>query len=186
MNRNRIKMPPSRTNVKCFQCKCTESLMWKQIGSNQQLCHTCFEANKNELESISAAKTDAKKGFSRRKSTRCTRNTMKNIIATTTVTSQPSATNSKVTANRVNTRGRRNLNRRAPIKAPTTTATTTNVTSLFHKVRASLTFSFSNIEQSIQVRTFPFFFPRARTFKSATSFHSRTPITIHSTHRSVD
>lgn len=131
-------MAPSRSHIKCFQCKCTESLMWKQIGSNQQLCYTCFEANKNELESIVAGKSQNKRVVTRRKSTRCsTRNIAKNITSIAAINAQQNTVNSKSAASRINTRGRRNLNRRPPVKAPTTTATTTHVTSLFHKVKTN-------------------------------------------------
>lgn len=122
--------------------------MWKQIGSNQQICHSCFEMNKTELESIAAAKNQDRKGHLR-KSTRCTRLNLKNGTAqantsnqqTTVAAAAPTATvtavaaNNKIGITRINARGRRNLNRRPPVRAVTTTCTTTHVKSLFHKVK---------------------------------------------------
>lgn len=150
-------MPSKRGVIKCTQCKGTSSLMWHPIGDNQQICHDCYEKNrdnlKDELEPstttkpLPSVKIEEKKTATRlRKSTRSTRYKSK---STTTSTIQNAGSSGSVVATSASVngtgqtksngqksggRGRRNICRRAPIKAPSISATTTHVKSLFHKV----------------------------------------------------
>lgn len=121
--------------------------MWRRIDDNQQICNDCYEKNRNnlkeELESANTAfvaKTDEKKTTTRlRKSTRSTRYKAKSGSIAATVQNGPTANNTngsqpKPATQKGGGRGRRNLQRRAPMKAPTMTATTSFVKSLFYKV----------------------------------------------------
>lgn len=133
----------------CLQCNCTESFLWKPAGDNQHLCNDCFEKNsknvKNELDTITTAPTtttsfrpDAERKTRLRKSTRSTRYSGKNgngssNAVVNNVSGVPSAGTNKASGGKVG-RGRRSLYRRPPMKAPTISATTTYVKSLFYKV----------------------------------------------------
>lgn len=133
----------------CLQCKCTESFLWKPAGENQHLCNDCFEKNcknvKSESETAPAAattsttsRTDERKARLR-KSTRSTRYSGKNgngsLNATSTNGGGAVSTVSNKASGTKSGRGRRSLFRRPPMKAPTITATTTYVKSLFYKVK---------------------------------------------------
>lgn len=132
----------------CLHCNCTESLLWQPVDENQHLCNDCFEKNskkvKNEWDTITKATATAtasrldERKVRLRKSTRSTRfsvkngNGLSNIIGSngSGVTSAGSNKTSGVKSGR----GRRSLFRRPPMKAPTISATTTHVKSLFYKV----------------------------------------------------
>lgn len=141
-----VKMPPTRASIKCTQCKSTDSLMWRQITDNQQICNDCYEKNRNHLKDelepttstgvtisapTTATKTDDKKS-KLRKSTRSTRYKARGGGGAGAQTSGTTMTQPK--PNKGGARGRRTMFRRAPVKAPTTCATTTFVKSLFFKV----------------------------------------------------
>ena len=141
-------MPPNRANLKCSQCKCTESFMWKQISSDDQICYECYEKNKINVkpepepsstqaeQSMPVVKADSKNSKSLRKSTRSTRYKSKGTANSATAGSsgQPNSNGSKGGGSKTSGKGRRSLFRRPPQKAPVVTATTTNVKSLFFKV----------------------------------------------------
>lgn len=127
-------MSPLSEGLKCGQCGCTESLFWKSIGDKQQLCNDCFELSKHKQDSDINRKTDDRRS-KLRKSTRSTRYNGKN--GNNGNSSQSGAANSTSTKGgngKSSGRGRRNLFRRAPVKAPSIPATTQHVTSLFYKV----------------------------------------------------
>lgn len=150
-----IKMP----SPKCLQCDCTESFLWKSVGENQHLCNDCFERNnqnvKNESDTMTmatipsttatapatASRPDERK-IKLRKSTRTTRYNGKNgksssnasgSIGSCVATTVPSKSSGIKSG-----RGRRSLFRRPPMKAPTISATTTYVKSLFYKVNRKM------------------------------------------------
>lgn len=135
-------MPPLNGTIKCISCKCTESLLWKPIDVNQQICNDCFETNKiclrNEYEIGSSKSVERKTKL--RKSTRSTRYNGKNgngtsLAIPTNATGSATIKNPSV---KFGGRGRRNLFKRAPMKAPTVSATTKYVKSLFYKVKCLL------------------------------------------------
>lgn len=131
-----FKMSPSIDSLKCIQCNCMESMLWKLVGDNQHLCIDCSDQSKTngKIESESNRKPDEKRG-KLRKSTRSTRYNGK-IGSNGTSNSTATTTSNSTKSNNVKPsgRGRRNLFRRQPIKAPTIPATTRNVKSLFYKV----------------------------------------------------
>lgn len=134
-----------------MQCNCTESFLWKPAGENQHLCNDCFEKNsknvKIELDTMTTVTTFATTAYQRpderktrlRKSTRSTRYSGKNgngsasNATTNNGSGAASAVTTKVSGVKSG-RGRRSLFRRPPMKAPTISATTTSVKSLFYKV----------------------------------------------------
>lgn len=137
-------MAPAIENLKCIQCECTESLLWKQINDSQHICITCFEKTQNtvkaETESANQItnKTEDRK-TKLRKSTRSTRYSKSG--------SNQSQSNSNKGANIKTGKGRRSLFRRPPMKAPTVTATTKHVKSLFHKVNSMVFYIHFSKEQ---------------------------------------
>lgn len=129
-------MPPLLNNLKCSQCSCTESMFWKTTGNNQQLCYDCSEPTlKSRNESDYTRKVEDRKAKTR-KSTRCTRYSIKNGNSSTTTGPNQSSSNttSKLANTKSSGRGRRNLNRRPPVKTPVIPASTRHVNSLFYKV----------------------------------------------------
>lgn len=126
-------MSPLYDNLKCVQCNCTEAMLWKSIGDKQHLCNDCFEQSKNntKLENDVKHRTDDRRS-KLRKSTRSTRYNGKNGTGSGNVPGT-SNSNSNKTSN-TKSRGRRNLFRRPPMKAPTIPASTQHVQSLFYKV----------------------------------------------------
>lgn len=132
-------MSPLYENLKCVQCNCTETLLWKSIGEKQQLCNDCFEQNKNNTkqESDGNRKTFGKTDERRsklRKSTRSTRYNGKNGTGTNNTIGTTTSNTTKINNTKSSGRGRRSLFRRPPMKAPTIPATTQHVKSLFYKV----------------------------------------------------
>lgn len=128
-------MSPSIDSLKCIQCNCTESMLWKSVGDNQHLCNDCSDQNKinGTTESESNRKPDEKKG-KLRKSTRSTRYNGKGSNGASNSTGATTSNPTKSNNVKPSGRGRRNLFRRQPIKAPTIPATTRNVKSMFYKV----------------------------------------------------
>lgn len=129
-------MSPSCDSLKCVQCNCTESMLWKSVGENQQICNDCFEQNKintkTETETARQPKPEERKG-KLRKSTRSTRYNGKNGNGNS-VASGTNANSGKTTNVKSSGRGRRSLFRRPPMKAPSIPAQTQHVKSLFYKV----------------------------------------------------
>lgn len=127
-------MAPTYNHLKCKQCSRTESMFWKSIGENQHLCYECTEPGKNKSELDNVRKTDERKTTKTRKSTRSTRYNGKNGNGTVAGTSQTTSNAGKAVNSKPSGRGRRNLNRRPPVKTPTIPASTRQVDSLFYKV----------------------------------------------------
>lgn len=139
------KMPPTRGSIKCTQCNSGTSFMWYQMNENHQICYDCYESNRNSLKEeleprtvldVAASKSNEKRTTRLRKSTRSTRYKS----AGTTAQSggvNGSRTQSKSSGQKSGRRGRRGLARRAPLKAPSMSATTSFVKSLFYKVTAA-------------------------------------------------
>lgn len=121
-------------SLKCAQCNCTETLLWKSIGVKQQLCNNCYEENKNHTkqEGETHRKTDDRR-TKLRKSTRSTRYG-KNSSGTANASGPLSSNTNKSSTAKTSGRGRRNLCRRPPIKALSIPARTKCVNSLFFKV----------------------------------------------------
>lgn len=128
-------MPPLLNHLRCSQCNCTESMFWKTTGDNQQLCYDCSEPTlKAKTETDCTRKVEDRKAKTR-KSTRSTRYSIKNGNSTTTGTNQSTSIATGRLANtKPSGRGRRNLNRRPPVKTPVIPASTRHVNSLFYKV----------------------------------------------------
>lgn len=128
-------MPPLHEHIKCAQCNCTESLFWKSIGDRQQLCNDCFEQSKlaTKQENETNRKTEDRRS-KLRKSTRSTRYNGKNGTNSNNLTGAASSNATKNSTNKSSGRGRRNMFRRPPMKAPSIPATTHPVKSLFYKV----------------------------------------------------
>lgn len=128
-------MSSSCDNLKCAQCNCTETLMWKSIGVKQQICNNCYTESKNQTkqDGESHRKTDDRR-TKLRKSTRSTRYGKNNSSSNNTTGGITTSTN-KSNAAKTGGKGRRNLLRRPPIKAPSIPARTKFVKSLFYKVR---------------------------------------------------
>lgn len=122
-------------NLRCAQCNCSETLLWKSIGVKQQLCNNCFEESKNctKQEGEIHRKTDDRRIKNLRKSTRSTRYS-KNSNGSSNTTGAVSSNSNKSSTTKPSGRGRRNLLRRPPIKSLSIPATTQYVKSLFHKV----------------------------------------------------
>lgn len=122
--------------LQCAHCKCTEALLWKSVGEKQHLCNDCFEQkNSTKQDSDGGGQRKSERG-KLRKSTRSTRYNGKNGSGTNQ-TAGTSNSNSNKTGNTKTTgRGRRNLFRRPPMKAPSIPATTHHVKSVFYKVIA--------------------------------------------------
>lgn len=128
-------MSSPHPQLKCIQCNCTDSMFWKLTGDNQHLCYECTEPTKSKSETETVRKMTDDRKTKTRKSTRSTRyNGNKNGNGTSTGTSQTPSNGGKAATVKPSGRGRRNLNRRPPIKTPTIPATTRNVNSLFIKV----------------------------------------------------
>lgn len=127
-------MSPSYDNLRCAQCNCTETLLWKSIGAKQQLCNNCSEDNKNNAkqEGETYRKTDGRR-IKLRKSTRSTRYGKNNATASNAPGAVSSNSNKNSTT-KSSGRGRRSLFRRPPIRALSVPASTQYVKSLFHKV----------------------------------------------------
>lgn len=156
------KMPPNRGPIKCTQCNSGTSLMWYQINENQQICNDCYENNRNNLKdelepgtmpnlAVSTAlvtqKNNEKKTTRLRKSTRTTRYKSKSSAGAMAQSvgvnggangGGPPGTQSKSGGQKSGSRGRRGLTRRAPLKAPSMSATTSFVKSLFYKVLSKI------------------------------------------------
>lgn len=130
-------MSPSIDSLKCIQCNCTESMLWKSVGDNQHLCNDCSDQSKTngKTESESNRKPDEKKG-KLRKSTRSTRYNGKCSNGISNSSGATTSNSTKSNNVKPSGRGRRNLFRRQPIKAPIVPATTRNVKSLFYKVQS--------------------------------------------------
>lgn len=129
-------MSPFYDHLKCAQCNCTESFLWKSIGDKVQLCNECFEQTKNnntKHDAESHRKPDDRR-VKLRKSTRNTRYNGKNGTASSNQPGAASTNLNKTSTTKASGRGRRSLFRRPPIKAPITPATVQHVTSLFYKV----------------------------------------------------
>lgn len=130
-------MSPSIDSLKCIQCDCTESMLWRSVADNQQLCNDCFEYNKinakSESDPNSNRRGDEKRG-KLRKSTRTTRYNGKNSNGTSNAVGVTASNSTKSNSTKPSGRGRRSLFRRPPVKAPTIPATTQNVKSVFYKV----------------------------------------------------
>lgn len=130
-------MSPAYNSLKCCQCNCTESMLWKAIGDNQQMCNDCFEQGrsngKQDSDATNNRKSDDRK-LKVRKSTRSTRYNGKNGNSNTNASGQTTSNSSKSSSTKLSGRGRRNLFKKPPVKAPTIPATTKHVESLFYKV----------------------------------------------------
>lgn len=178
-------MSPSIDSLKCIQCNCTESMLWKSVGDNQQLCNDCFEQTKlnEKLESEPSRRSDERRS-KLRKSTRSTRyngkSTNGTTISTGLTTSNPTKTNNNIKSSG---RGRRNLFRRPPVKAPTIPATTQNVTSVFYKV--CFVGFFFNMGFWMESDMDLFLLNRVHTFKSVILSLYVIPIMIYFMHKSV-
>lgn len=115
-------------NLMCFKCNCTETLLWNCTADKQPLCNDCYEQIKanTKQEPESNRKADERRN-KLRKSTRSTRKNGTSLGSS-------SSTTCKTTTMKLIGRGRRNLFRKPPVKAPTIPATTQHVKSLFYKV----------------------------------------------------
>lgn len=130
-----LEMSSPYNHLKCSHCQCTESMFWKATGDNQHLCHECSASTKGKQDTDTARKAADDRKTKTRKSTRSTRyNGNKNGNGTSTGTGPAASNGSKTASTKPSGRGRRNLNRRPPIKTPTIPASTRNVDSLFYKV----------------------------------------------------
>lgn len=139
-------MSPLYDSLKCAQCNCTESLLWKSIGEKQQLCNDCFEQTKISTKQEHETNRKAEDRRNKlRKSTRSTRYNGKNGNGPNNASVAANSNSNKSTTTKSSGRGRRSLFRRPPMKAPTIPATTQHVKSLFYKVNISFS---SSINQS--------------------------------------
>lgn len=137
---------------KCIQCDTLESLMWRNVEAGN-ICQSCYEYNKHnlksELEPEGAEANASSNGAEEkklRKSTRSTRYKAKSYTTAGTASNPGSAaagnggtssaqSGTPLTSKTVpKGRGRRNMFKKPPTKAPIRTATTTSVDSLFHNV----------------------------------------------------
>lgn len=143
---------PQKGGPKCVQCDSVESLMWRVVEPGN-LCQSCYEYNKNhlksELEPEGAEGNSTSNNAEEKKLRKSTRSTRYKAKGGTTpgTTSNPGSTaggngggssaQSSVTQTSKSVpkgRGRRNIFKKPPTKAPIRTATTTSVDSLFYNV----------------------------------------------------
>lgn len=139
---------PQKVIPKCVQCETLESPLWRNI-ENGHICHSCYEENKtnlkNELEPETEPNGNGEEKKLLRKSTRSTRYKAKLGTAQITSSGNGAAVGTPVGVVLNSTqpnpktipkgKSRRNIFKKHPCKAPTASATTSYVESIFYNVR---------------------------------------------------
>lgn len=178
-------MSPLFENLVCSQCNCTETLLWNCTADKQPLCNDCFEQIKasTKQEPENHRKSDERRS-KLRKSTRSTRYNGKNGSSSNNGSGAVTSNASKNNATKSGGRGRRNLYRRPPMKAPTIPATTQHVKSLFFKVRIVKSSSKSQTNvKSLMIFAIVLFVYRVLIFKLAILFRCVIQIMMFSMHK---